>query len=262
MKTEGRQPEEGTQSDDNVVLFPREWIGPREDLVPIGVADPGLHDRPPAPEDFWGAGSADLQSAVRAPGDGGDEPARRDDQLSTQSGAVGPPHRRRARPGAVAARAVAGIAALVIVALVVGLLARGPSTTPRPGRAARSLGGHELAGVLLRSGGRTRRTARRRATRPRHVTHRRGGVHAKTSKRSPRHRAPGRSSPSVTPVATPVNYVPPANSGADSSGLNPSRDYTSPSTTGGGSGTTAGGVAAGPTSLGGAVGNNCNPRCQ
>ena len=53
--------------------FPRDWIGPREQLVPFGptagpprqpTAPLGL---PPSADDFWGEGSAAVQDALQAP---------------------------------------------------------------------------------------------------------------------------------------------------------------------------------------------------
>jgi hypothetical protein len=67
--------------DDNVVLFPRDWLGPRDELIPIGrppersangQADDGAPaptDPAPTADDFWSEGSAALQSALRAPED-------------------------------------------------------------------------------------------------------------------------------------------------------------------------------------------------
>lgn len=51
---------------DNVVRFPRDWIGPREELVPVGVPE-GPDDFPPRAEDFWGEGSAAVQDALQGP---------------------------------------------------------------------------------------------------------------------------------------------------------------------------------------------------
>jgi hypothetical protein len=65
----------------NVVHFPRDWFGPREELVPFGPgAEEGAHDDdgPPAPleavtpppvraEDFWGEDSASIHNAMQAP---------------------------------------------------------------------------------------------------------------------------------------------------------------------------------------------------
>jgi hypothetical protein len=60
------------ESDDNVVRFPREWLGPTEELVPFGspadetplVADASAPDMA---ADFWGEDSAALQAVVEGP---------------------------------------------------------------------------------------------------------------------------------------------------------------------------------------------------
>ncbi len=53
--------------------FPRDWIGPREQLVPFGpAAGPPRQTTapfglPPSADDFWGEGSAAVQDALQAP---------------------------------------------------------------------------------------------------------------------------------------------------------------------------------------------------
>ena len=82
----GDPPESAAAPPDNVVLFPRDWFGPTEELVPFGsraagtgVVDPerpgGLQPTshvadPPAPlraEDFWSEGSAAIHHVLQAP---------------------------------------------------------------------------------------------------------------------------------------------------------------------------------------------------
>lgn len=60
---------------DNVVPFPRDWIGPTEDLVPIGspaagtVSDDLELGRALGADAFWGESSASLHEAIEAPPD-------------------------------------------------------------------------------------------------------------------------------------------------------------------------------------------------
>lgn len=62
----------------NVVRLPRDWIGPREDLVPFGPrANMASPAPPPAAEDFWGGErSAAIHDAVQAPAEHWSEPAQ------------------------------------------------------------------------------------------------------------------------------------------------------------------------------------------
>jgi hypothetical protein len=76
VKTGGPHSEDGskpTDAENNVVRFPRDWIGPRKDLVPFGpAADPptqtaSTFTAPPSADDFWGEDSAAVQDALQAP---------------------------------------------------------------------------------------------------------------------------------------------------------------------------------------------------
>ena len=65
METDGRQAKpggRGIEGEDNVVRLPRDWLGPREDLIPFGPSAEA-HDEtlatPPSTHDFWGEGAAD-----------------------------------------------------------------------------------------------------------------------------------------------------------------------------------------------------------
>lgn len=50
----------------NVVRLPRDWLGPREELIPFG---PRASESPaaPSPSDFWGEHSADMHHALQGP---------------------------------------------------------------------------------------------------------------------------------------------------------------------------------------------------
>jgi hypothetical protein len=109
---EGRQIEAGSppESSDKVVRLPRDWLGPREDLVPFGPSTP----LPFAPEDFWGERAAAIHSVVQAPAaePPGDAPA--DDRPAPAR----KPRLRHQRLAAAAA--LAGVAAAGAVALLLG----------------------------------------------------------------------------------------------------------------------------------------------
>jgi hypothetical protein len=64
-----------TRTTENVVRLPRDWLGPREELVPIGSRADAL-DRldgdttsrlPPAASSFWDEDSGSVQAAMQAP---------------------------------------------------------------------------------------------------------------------------------------------------------------------------------------------------
>ncbi len=109
---EGRQIEagHGATSSDKVVRLPRDWLGPREHLVPFTTATPPTVESEPAefaPNDFWGERSAAIHDVVEGP-----EPPPSSD----------PPTRRRgpARLGrrSLAAACLAGAAAAVAIVLL------------------------------------------------------------------------------------------------------------------------------------------------
>jgi hypothetical protein len=117
VKIESQGTTSGESDRDNVVHLPaRDWLGPREDLVPVG---PAKHaDTPPAPDDFWGEDSASLQDALRAPAIEADSPAPDDPtRVSPRRRPVHAPlpWRRFLAVGAVIA--VAGVVALVLSGL-------------------------------------------------------------------------------------------------------------------------------------------------
>jgi hypothetical protein len=65
----------GEEGPENVVRFPRDWVGPLEDLVPIGSrarardqtdAD-DVPAAPPAADDFWSESSSAVHAAIQGP---------------------------------------------------------------------------------------------------------------------------------------------------------------------------------------------------
>jgi hypothetical protein len=65
----------GEKAPENVVRFPRDWVGPLEDLVPIGSRaraeeQDDAHDVPAAPsaaDDFWSESSSAVHEAIQGP---------------------------------------------------------------------------------------------------------------------------------------------------------------------------------------------------
>ncbi len=73
MNTESDDTTKPAPPGDNVVRLPRDWLGPREELVPLegttGAASSA--GGPPRADDFWGEDSAALQDPWQAPGETG-----------------------------------------------------------------------------------------------------------------------------------------------------------------------------------------------
>lgn len=99
METRGPQDDEaGTETlrESNVIRLPRDWLGPREELVPLGIGGdaasfgigpdresthPDSTDGPGVDQleaaDFWGEGSATVQRALEAPAERAQSELRR-----------------------------------------------------------------------------------------------------------------------------------------------------------------------------------------
>ena len=136
METEGPTTEHGGEepgTNNNVVPFPRDWLGPREELIPFGSsAGYGVQHSAAAPgaEAFWGGDSGPLHAVLPEPVAAG--------------GAAGA--RLRTRAGRLA---VAGLAAAVLAAAVFGRLAGLPAgSNPSVGSGVAAAGFFDLA--LLR----------------------------------------------------------------------------------------------------------------
>jgi len=127
-----------------VVRLPRDWLGPREELVPFGPRSasvegheppPNPEDRPPSPADFWGEQSAAIQSALEAPAAPG----------YGRAGSGGPRTIRVDRRALLGVAAVLATAAVTVVALV--LSSPGPHGASQPG------GGSKVGFAAVLSGG-------------------------------------------------------------------------------------------------------------
>lgn len=136
METEGPTTEHGGEepgTPNNVVPFPRDWLGPREELIPFGSsAGSGVEQAAPAPgaEAFWGGDSGPLHAVVPEP--------------MAAGGVAG--ERLRTRAGRLA---VGGLAAAVLAAAVFGRLVGVPtSANPSVGSGVAAAGFVDLA--LLR----------------------------------------------------------------------------------------------------------------
>lgn len=163
VEREGPQTESGKTNApgaSNVVPFPRDWFGPRDELVPIGQARPDPQppaDRSRTAADFWGEESAAVHDALQGP------PPEPRHAGRNPYGAVALGRARRAGAllrlrwlGDLPARAAIGAVALVLVAAVY-LAARpaGPDA-PRSGQLTRrgpaAAATAEVAGAARREG--------------------------------------------------------------------------------------------------------------
>jgi len=138
---EGRNTETGEQEARpraNVVRLPRDWLGPREELVPFGprASSEEAEEPPPSAEDFWGERSAAIHDALEAP-------------AGNAAGAVGVHTRRRFdRKPLAAVLGVLAIALLVVMGVVVTVLG--------PEGARRTTGGPRVTVAAVFGGGLSR----------------------------------------------------------------------------------------------------------
>jgi hypothetical protein len=71
VEMEGRRTDEGGQelgTKSNVVPFPRDWLGPREELIPFGPSAGDKPRVPPAADAFWGEDSGAIHAVLPGPG--------------------------------------------------------------------------------------------------------------------------------------------------------------------------------------------------
>lgn len=205
-----------------MVRLPRDWLGPRDELVPIGAAAGGPPRPgepvagaptvwPPTAHDFWGEDSAALHDAMQAPPEAG--------QSASQTGEptpATPPRRGRSLRWPLVVTASA--AALVLVISLIGT-SEGPPTRPRPtmakARASNVDASTPLAGsdpVRDRSRAAALHLEVVRATqasrRPAHLGARHGRPHRASA--HPSHRV----SPTVRPWVSPTPATEPVDPGA------------------------------------------------
>lgn len=128
MKTDGRHAKPGgrERDQDNVVRLPRDWLGPREELIPFGPSaeaeDDGLAT-PPSTHDFWGEPAMGLWE----PGADGAEPTLR----RTLPRLRGSESFARALAGVSKHRRAAGVASLIAAGVLASVVALGSSGSQR-----------------------------------------------------------------------------------------------------------------------------------
>ena len=148
---EGQQTESGDAPASKVVRLPRDWLGPRDALVPLGGpptdgevegTPDDATEPPPNPDDFWGERSAAIHDALQAPVRNHapeDRPGRHSPGWSTWNRIGLPRIGQRGRPRTwIAAMAVAGAAlgAGIAIAVLSAASAPPPVRDERPNMAA------------------------------------------------------------------------------------------------------------------------------
>ena len=219
METDGPKSQEGAPQSgtvSNVVPFPRDWLGPRDELIPFG-RDPAEETKPeseaadvreislappPGPDAFWGEDSAEIHAVLQGPSVRPREEAPE----------PGPAAADKRRPSRAFVAIAAGVLAAVVAAAVTIVGFSGKSSAPRVAAVPNPVMGspsaeHMRLSSLQRSlaaaaasGSRKPRTVRRRS-----------------AARSSRHRPVERPARHVNPVhqsspASPVTSHPVANS--------------------------------------------------
>lgn len=195
-----------------MVRLPRDWLGPREELVPIGAAGggPPRSDEPvagaptvwpPTAHDFWGEDSAALHDAMQAPPEAGQSAP----QTAEHTPATPP---RRARTLRWPLVVTASAAALVLIISLIGT-SEGPPTRPRPTMATARANNVDASTPLAGSDPARDRSreaalhlevlgASRATHRPAHL----GARHGRP------HRASAHPSDRVSPTVGPISPVP------------------------------------------------------
>jgi hypothetical protein len=279
----GRTEDSGglTRNEENVIRLPRDWLGPPEELVPIGPAARARaaqrdleNGMPPAADAFWSEDSAALHDAVQAPP--GDSGERRD----PPAGLVPPvaarltprrkrlPRLRSVRGGTRVSRwwsLVAVPVAALVVAAVIGST-EGPASHPAASRASAS---HPAAARVTSTPQATSSTAgterfqaqvkqrqQRAAARGRAHTRAQRSRPVKTHHRAPAHRSAGSPPPTVTEAAAAPS---PSHSIAPSFTSTTPTAATASARSSGGSKPATG--SAGPSGIG-SVSGGCNPKCS
>jgi hypothetical protein len=142
VESDGRHTEVGgkdPKSESNVIRLPCDWLGPREELVPIGRIPEPREEPPLAAADFWGDGSAAMHAPIVGEADTAVDPRVGSGSRSVRLAGQGLASGRAAWAWAVrvgGARwpwVVIGVIAAV-ACLGVALASLGSGSSPRPAR--------------------------------------------------------------------------------------------------------------------------------
>lgn len=182
METEDQKSEWGSadgRPDGNVIPFPGDWIGPREELIPIEASAPatdagGLTEAPLGGDTFWSEKSDEIQSVLLAPEGPAPERrspvprnsrARRTPVLSFRPGG-------RSRVAATAAVVACGAALMLLLVLAERTRLHTPSVTAAVGPAVGGLQGDIASLAVSRPPGTKAASRSGRSHPPNHATRR------------------------------------------------------------------------------------------
>ncbi len=288
MATDGRTDDHQDRHGDNVILFPKDWFGSRDELVPFGpsadrqaeqeharrrlevappeASEPASSAGAVSAADFWTSAAGAVHQAIQTPLAGELKPVPQDDvadepdasQSQIEPEASVPRNTsvrlsRRSVSGTWLRRGLAAVLAVVMIALVVGKLSSGGST----GHAVAGAHNAPIGGRLVASSDEAltwQTSTVRSAASTRPDAHR---AYAKRRHPSKSHHAASHP-PAVATTSGGTSSA--AGSTAPSESIvteTPSQSVASstPAESSQSSG-------AGPLGTGGTVGNNCNPKCQ
>jgi len=226
VNTEDPQDQDGAcgeRPEANVVRLPRDWLGPRDELVPIGAsARPVEPDRrdglPPTADDFWSEQSASVHGAIQGPGLQREPTAHARPEAHPQPVA----HRRPDRNRSFYVGGFAIVAAAVVSITAADLVGAGggSSTPPRPLHSAGHVPAKVAAAPTTAHGNGSIHVGSSRHTRLRPTGIPRGERVSSHQSRNRTHRK--RVTRAHTDATQPVHYSPPASAPT----------YTGPSTAG------------------------------
>lgn len=143
METDGPKSQEGAPQSgtvSNVVPFPRDWLGPRDELVPFGrdaaeapEADAETADvheislaPPPGPDAFWGEDSAEIHAVLQGPDVGPRDQKDREDRDAGHKPTPATRRRPRRTVALIAAALVAAVAVVTVAVVELGIRSSSP----------------------------------------------------------------------------------------------------------------------------------------
>jgi hypothetical protein len=280
MGTNGQTENTGGDGRDNVIRFPRDWFGSKDDLIPIGSAADRLDAEAaraavPAREetsalnadDFWGEGAEALHQPVGIPGTyaltttSADATAKLRQRISTQ--------RLGLTVGSLRRVAAVGVL-LAAAAMAIFILTTGRSSHSQP--AARKLTDDQQPAAFAVAG--TESLSSRQISAAEQLIHQRMAPVTKTRARQPlkhanQHRestvrrsanSPTRRNAVRAGATAVASGTPASDETASSSVIDRSAAASEPAHAA--SASTSGASGAGPGGLGSAVGPNCTPVCS